>query len=136
LLSLWFKVQIHICFILDPQFPHYIWNCTFSIFNKLMCINLFVYIVICNSRLHKKEMFFSNLFSFSFFFERVMLCSPSWPEIHYTAPVGHEFMILLLQPPKCWDYREYYILGRNSSILLFKKLKILSAHIVNEPICL
>jgi hypothetical protein len=49
--------------------------------------------------------FFLSLFLALVFWDRVLLCSPGWPQTHCAAQTGLEFKILLFQPPKCWDYR-------------------------------
>jgi hypothetical protein len=58
----------------------------------------------------------SSLSSFFFFLSEVMS--------HHVAQVGFELLILLPQPPKCWDYRplpphpapDYVFHSRNFSI--------------------
>jgi hypothetical protein len=43
------------------------------------------------------------LFCFRFCFRDRLSCSPDWPWTCYVAKVSWELLILL--PPKCWDYR-------------------------------
>jgi hypothetical protein len=35
----------------------------------------------------------------------IMYYSPGWPQTHYIFHAVLEVEILLLLPPKCWDYR-------------------------------
>lgn len=47
---------------------------------------------------------YTNIFFFLlfFFFETL---SPGWPQTFSVAKDGFKHLILLLAPPKCWDYR-------------------------------
>jgi hypothetical protein len=42
---------------------------------------------------------------FGFFLTWVSLYSQDWAETHYVAQVGLKLLILLPQPPECWDHR-------------------------------
>lgn len=43
--------------------------------------------------------------SWVFYLFRQGLVDPSWPQTHYIAEVGLEFLTLLPLPRKCWDYK-------------------------------